>query len=73
MDYFEMSGDPENLRFIVSPGYVDFLLRMAIKWCWLVLPEEKKNVEEVSAHMRELLKRALADLAEDADTFGMPD
>ena len=43
------ANDPEALcrmRAMFSPQQVDQQIRQAIEFCWLMLPPEKKNVDE---------------------------
>ena len=57
---------------MMGPGMVDTQLREAIKWCWFMLPKEKRTVTGVQAEIRRLVDRALKDLEEDAAAFGIP-
>jgi hypothetical protein len=65
--------DPEamkRLRAFLSPQQVDHQIRQAIQFCWMALPPEQRNVEEVEKQIRRIVERALRDLREDADSFG---
>ncbi len=64
------AGDAERHRMLMSPQ-VDQSLRMAVQFCWMALPKEKRNPEEVERQLRRLLDRALRDLREDAAEFGI--
>jgi hypothetical protein len=59
----------EKLRDFFSPTQIDHQIRQAIQFCWMGLPKEKKNVDEVERHIRRLVDRALPDLREDFDEF----
>jgi hypothetical protein len=50
---------------------VDEVLRNAIHICWMMLPPDRKTVENLEKEMRRLLDRALQDLREDAEAFGL--
>lgn len=66
--------DPEamkRMRAFLSPQQVDQTIRQAIQFCWMVLPPEQQNVEEVEKQVRRIVDRALRDLREDADSFGL--
>lgn len=68
------SQDPEAMkrfREFFSPQQIDQLIRQAIQFCWMALPPEKQNVEEVEKQVRRIVDRALRDLREDADNFGL--
>ena len=66
-------GDAENMRQqkFLSPGQVDQIIRQAIQFCWMVLPEDKRTIEEVERQIRRLVDRALDNLREDATAFGL--
>jgi hypothetical protein len=66
--------DPEaraRLHAFFSPQQVDQQIRQAIQFCWMALPPEQQNVEEVEKQIRRIVDRALRDLREDADSFGL--
>jgi hypothetical protein len=66
--------DPDEMkrmRAIFSPQQVDQQIRQAIQLCWMALPPEKQNVEEIERQIRRIVERALRDLKEDADSFGL--
>ncbi len=56
-----------------GPGQVDQMIRQAIQHCWIALPKDKRNVEEVESQIRRLVDRALKDLREDRQAFGRHD
>lgn len=66
--------DPEvmkRMRALFSPQQVDHQIRQAIQFCWMALPPEQQSVEEVEKQIRRIVDRALRDLREDADSFGL--
>ena len=67
-------GDPKKMsaamREMLGPQAVDQQIRQAISFCWQMLPEDKKNPEAVAAEIRRVVERALANLKEDAESFG---
>jgi len=66
--------DPEQgnrLRAFFGPQQVDESVRRAIQMCWMALPDERKNVGEVEKQIRRIVDRALRDLREDSDAFGL--
>lgn len=75
MAYEELDpNDPEaanRLRGMFSPQQVDQQIRQAIQFCWLMLPPEKKNINEVEKEIRRIVERALRDLREDSQGFGL--
>jgi|GEM_PF-1496016 len=60
----------ENFRQFFNPGQVDGQIRQAIQFCWMALPREKRNVEEVERQIRRMVDRALRNLREDEQQFG---
>lgn len=71
------SGDEDPIesakamRDVLGPHAVDQLIRQAIATCWMMFPDEKKNVASVEAEIRRVVDRAIANFKEDASTFGM--
>ncbi len=59
----------EKMRDLFGPTQIDHQIRQAIQFCWIGLPKEKKNVDEVERQIRRLVDRALRDLREDFDEF----
>jgi len=69
------SDDPENankMRFMFGPGQVDQGVRQTIHICWMMLPEGGKTVDELERQFRRIVDRAIKDLREDSDAFGLP-
>ena len=69
-------GDPDPDAFakfqkMVGPTQVDHMIRQAISMCWMGLPPQKKGIDEVEAQIRRMVDRALKDLREDAEAFGI--
>jgi hypothetical protein len=78
MAMISLSGgdeDPEKaseaMRSMMGPGQVDQMLRMAVQQCWMALPKERRNADEIERQLRRLLDRAIADLREDMTSFGL--
>jgi hypothetical protein len=59
----------EKMREFFSPSQIDHQIRQAIQFCWMALPKEKRNVDEVERQIRRLVDRALRDLREDFNEF----
>lgn len=51
MAYFaSMDGDDESfdkMREILSPAQVDHSVRQALQMCWMMLPKDKRNADEL--------------------------
>ena len=52
-----------------GPTQIDHFIRQAIQFCWMALPKEKRNVDELERQIRRLVDRALRDVREDFDEF----
>ena len=67
-------NDPEKMRQMgayFGPQQVDSQIRQAIQFCWMLLPADRKNVDGVEKEIRRLVDRALKDLREDSESFGL--
>ena len=68
------SDDPaakSAMQQMFGPGHVDHVIRQAIQFCWMGMPDDRRNVDEVESQIRRLVDRALRDMREDADAFGL--
>ena len=71
--FFSGEGNSEQaadgMRELFSPNQIDTQIRQAISCCWMGLPKDRRNVDELERQVRRLVDRALRDLREDADEF----
>ncbi len=69
-------GDPQQvakgMRDMLGPQALDNAIRQAISVCWVMLPDENKNIAFVETEVRRVVERALKDLKDDASVFGIP-
>jgi hypothetical protein len=68
------SNDPDaakKMRQMFGPGQVDEQIRQAIHFCWMMLPEDRKTVDELEKQMRRIIDRAFKDLREDSEAFDL--
>lgn len=73
MAYFD-SSDSEGtnrMREMFGPGQVDQQFRQAVHMCWLMLPEDRKTVDELEKQVRRIMERAFKNMREDAEQFGL--
>ena len=56
---------------IFGPTAVDGVIRQAISICWMSLPDDKRNLQEVDRQLRRILDRALENAKEDGAAFGI--
>ena len=61
----------KRMRAMFNPQQVDQFIRQAIQVCWMALPPEQQNIEEVEKQIRRIVDRALRDLRDDAASFGL--
>jgi hypothetical protein len=66
---FFPDDDPGNFKQVFGPAQVDEHISLAIQTCWMFLPEEKRNVDEVETQMRRIFERAIRDMREDDAAF----
>jgi hypothetical protein len=67
--------DPDaakKMRKMFSPAQIDQSVRQAMQFCWIMLPENAKTVDELEKQFRRIVDRAIKDLREDAEAFGLP-
>lgn len=67
--------DPDaakTMREMFSPAQIDQSVRQAMQFCWMMLPENAKTVDELEKQFRRIVDRAIKDLREDAEAFGLP-
>ncbi|WP_417376349.1 hypothetical protein [Gimesia maris] len=62
----------DKMRDLFSPAQVDQSVRQALQMCWMMLPQDKRNVDELEQQFRRIVDRALQDLREDDQAFGGP-
>ncbi len=62
---------PDNFREMFGPEQIDQQIRQAIQFCWMALPEGKKNIDELERQIRRMVDRAIRDMREDRDAFGL--
>jgi len=66
-------GDEESfnkLREFLNPAQVDQSVRHALQMCWMIIPKEKRNVDELEQQFRRIVDRALKNMREDDQAFG---
>jgi hypothetical protein len=68
------ANDPDaakSMRQMFGPGQVDEQIRQTIHVCWMMLPDDRKTIDELEKQIRRIIDRAIKDLREDADAFGL--
>jgi hypothetical protein len=58
-----------TMRDFMGPLLIDQAVRQAIQHCWMLLPQEERNVARVRQEIEPLVQRALKDFEEDAVVF----
>ncbi len=69
------SNDAESLdkmRDFFNPSQVDHSVRQALQMCWMLLPNDKRNTDELECQFRRIVDRALKDMRDDNQAFGKP-
>ncbi len=68
------SDDPDagdKLRKMFGPEQIDQHIRQAIQFCWMALPDDKRTVGELEKQVRRIVDRALKDMHDDREAFGL--
>lgn len=60
----------EKMADFFGPGQVDQTIRQGIHFCWMALPKDRRNADELEKQVRRIVDRALKDFREDAEQFG---
>jgi len=60
----------EKMAEMFGPGQIDQMIRQGIQFCWMALPKDRRNVEELEKQVRRIVERALKDFREDQEEFG---
>ncbi|QGQ23529.1 hypothetical protein F1728_12960 [Gimesia benthica] len=60
----------DKMRDLFSPTQVDQSVRQALMFCWMMLPDDKLNIDELEQQFRRIVDRALQNLREDGQAFG---
>ena len=70
---FESKDSPtaEEMRKLFTPSQVDEQVRQAVQFCWMMLPEDKRTIDELEKQLHRIVKRAIKDFREDAQAFGL--
>jgi hypothetical protein len=61
----------DEMRKMFTPSQVDEQVRQAIQFCWMMLPEHKRTIDELEKQLRRIVERAVRDFREDAQAFGL--
>ena len=65
--YDDMAFD--KMQEMFGPTKIDQQIRNAIHFCWMGLPKDRRNVDELERQIRRFVDRALRDVREDFDEF----
>ena len=60
----------ERMAEMFGPAQIDQMIRNGIQFCWMALPKNRKNQEELEKQIRRIVDRALKDFREDREQFG---
>ena len=59
-------NDPAGM---LGPHAVDSQIRQALSLCWMLLPDDKRNVQSVKQEIQRIVNRIFEDLEEDEAAF----
>ena len=60
----------DKMRNFFSPSQVDESVRQALQMCWMMLPNDRRNADELERQFRRIVERAIKDMREDDQAFG---
>ena len=60
-------GDHNKMAALFGPGMVEQYLYQTIQFCWMSLPADRRNLDELEKDIRRRLDRVLRELREDED------
>ncbi|MGA2254913.1 MAG: hypothetical protein ABSG53_09640 [Thermoguttaceae bacterium] len=71
MQSFDPDDERRAERFhqFFRPDLIDSQIRTAIGGAWMILPKEKRTVDEVERLIRRMVDRAFRDMREDLESF----
>ncbi len=71
MAFSELSeGDgPEKMREFFGPTQIEQGLRQSIQFCWMALPPEKRNIDELERQVMRVIDRIFKNMREDENAF----
>ena len=59
----------DKMAEMFGPGQIDQMIRQEIHFCWMALPKDRKNADELEKQIRRIVDRALKDFREDQEQF----
>ena len=59
----------EKMAEMFGTGQIDQSIRQGIHFCWMALPTDRKNADELEKQIRRIVDRALKDFREDQEQF----
>ena len=60
----------DKMAEMFGPGQIDQMIRQGIQFCWMALPRDRKNADELVRQVRRIAERAPEDFREDQKQFG---
>jgi hypothetical protein len=62
-------ADSEKSIEAFGPNAVDRQLREAIQLCWMLMPSNRKSIDEVEKEIHRMVERAFGEMRDDLDRF----
>ena len=59
----------EKMADFFAPMQVDQFVRQAVQTCWMALPKDRRNADELEKQITRVVGRALKDFREDQQQF----
>jgi len=66
-------GEDPNAKFaeVFGPGQIDQIIRQAVHFCWMALPKDRRNSDELESQIQRIVARALKDFRDDQQAFSV--
>jgi len=64
-------GGEDEVRRFMGANHVAFPIQQAIMSCWMMLPNEKKTVDNLEKELRRIFERELENFRKDSESFGL--
>ena len=62
---------PDRFSEMFGPGQIDCQLRSLLQMSWMLLPDDKKTIDDLERLFRPIVDRAFKDMRDDRDAFGL--
>ena len=69
MYFFMDDNDAKKKLFDQLPQYTERMARQLVKFCWLSLPQDRRNPSDLEQELHALIERAIPQMEEELKKF----